>query len=240
VAARRDGRAAAGRRSRPGADRAVAVTLVALTFDDGPGDVTPAILDLLGEYGARATFFVQGQAIAGREDVLRRIAAEGHEIGNHLYSHPHAARLSEAELRAELIRAGERIEEVLGTPPRLVRPPYGEDAERVSRVAGELGLGPTVLWSVDPRDWEEPPAAEIVRRTLAGLEPGAIVDLHDGFTPWRPDASRQPTVEAIAELLPALSARGYRCVTVSELGGSWLSRRDPGSDAGRPRRRSGS
>jgi peptidoglycan-N-acetylglucosamine deacetylase len=149
--------------------------------------------------------------------VLRRTAAEGHEIGNHLYSHRHPAELSDDELRAELTRTGERIEEVLGTPPRLVRPPYGEDAERVARVAAELGLGPTVLWSVDPSDWEEPPPEEIVRRTLAGVEPGAIVDLHDGFTPWRHEASRQATVEALAQLLPALSARGYRCVTASEV-----------------------
>jgi peptidoglycan-N-acetylglucosamine deacetylase len=160
---------------------------------------------------------VLGQAIAGREEMLRRTAAEGHEVGNHTFSHPHAAQLSDAGLRAELRRTSDSIKDVLGAPPRLVRPPYGEDPERVSRVAAELGLGPTVLWSVDPRDWEEPPAAEIVHRTLGGLEPGAIVDLHDGFTRSRGNRSCQATVEALAEILPVLSARAYRCVTVSEL-----------------------
>jgi peptidoglycan/xylan/chitin deacetylase (PgdA/CDA1 family) len=198
-----------------GGSRGAARNLIALTFDDGPGAVTGAILDLLGRHSARATFFVLGSSIDGREDVLRRTAAEGHEIGNHLYSHRHPAQLSDEELRHELTSTSERIEEVLGTPPRLVRPPYGEDGERVGRVARELGHGPVVLWSVDPRDWEEPPPEEIVRRTLAGVKPGAIVDLHDGFTPRPQETSRQATVEALAQLLPALNARAYRCVTAS-------------------------
>jgi peptidoglycan-N-acetylglucosamine deacetylase len=202
--------------------------------------VTPALLDLLAEHGARATFFVLGHRIAGREEVLRRTAAEGHEIGNHLFSHRRPSQLSGDELGDELTRTSDRIEAVLGFRPQLVRPPYGDDAARVGRVAAELGLGPTVLWSVDPRDWEEPPAVEIVRRTLAALEPGAIVDLHDGFTPWRAGASRQPTVDAVADLLPALAERGYRCVTVSELRAAGVSPPDRESAAVPPRRRAGS
>jgi peptidoglycan-N-acetylglucosamine deacetylase len=179
--------------------------------------VTGPLLDLLRDHGARATFFVLGRSIAGREHVLRRTAAEGHEIGNHLYSHRHPGDLADDEIRDELTRTGAAIEHVLARRPHLVRPPYGEDAARVARVASELGLGPTVLWTVDPRDWEEPPAAAIVSRTLDGVRPGAIVELHDGFTPPRSHAKPQPTVEALAALLPALSGRGYRCLTVSEL-----------------------
>lgn len=158
-----------------------------------------------------------GRSIAGREHVLRRTAADGHELGNHLYSHQRPSELADDEIRDELVRTGTVIEDVVARRPRLVRPPYGEDAARIARVASELGLGPTVLWTVDPRDWEEPPAAQIVSRALDGLRPGAIVELHDGFTLRRPDARRQPTVEAVAELLPMLTGRGYRCVTVSEL-----------------------
>jgi peptidoglycan/xylan/chitin deacetylase (PgdA/CDA1 family) len=201
--------------------------------------VTPALLDLLARHSARATFFVLGHRVAGREDVLRRTVAEGHEVGNHLFSHRRPSQLTDDELRDELMRTGERIADVLGFRPQLVRPPYGEDADRVARVAAELGLGPVVLWSVDPRDWEEPPAAAIVERTLAGLEPGAIVDLHDGFTPWRAGANRQPTVDAVAHILPALGVRDYRCVTVSELRDAGVSQPDPESAAGPPRRRAG-
>ena len=195
----------------------VRANVIALTFDDGPGDWTPALLDLLRANGARATFFVLGESIAGREDVLRRAAAEDHELGNHTWSHRRASTLSDGDLREELQRTGARVAEVVGATPKLARPPYGEDAERFARVAAGLGLGPTVLWSVDPEDWREPPAAEIVAATLAGARPGAIVDLHDGFRRGSSSQTRQSTVDAVAELLPALDVRAFRCVTVSEL-----------------------
>ena len=191
--------------------------LVALTFDDGPGDVTPALLHLLRRHRARATFFVIGRSLAGREHVVRRTAAEGHEIGNHTFSHLDPSQLSDGELRDEIARAAERIAAVVGELPRLVRPPLGAEPARFSRAAAELGFGPTVLWSVNPLDWQEPPADAIVERTLAGLRPGAIVDLHDGFGAPPGGVERQATVRAVARLLPALAERGYRCVTVSEL-----------------------
>jgi peptidoglycan/xylan/chitin deacetylase (PgdA/CDA1 family) len=179
--------------------------LLALTFDDGPSEWTEQILDLLAEHGARGTFFVVGSSIVGREATVERARAEGHQLGGHTYSHPHALELGDDELREEIRRGAEAVGE------RLVRPPYGEDAERFDRLAEELRLGPTMLWSVDPRDWEEQDARVIAERVLAGAAPGAIVDLHDGRR------AGQPTVEALAEILPALAARGLRCVTVSEL-----------------------
>jgi peptidoglycan/xylan/chitin deacetylase (PgdA/CDA1 family) len=220
-------RAAAGRLS----------PLVALTFDDGPGDWTPAILDLLAEHGARATFFVLGASIAGREEVLARTAAEGHELGNHGWTHTNPERLSEDELRAELVRTGRRIEEVAGVTPRLARPPYGKGEERFERVAAEAGFAPTVYWTIDPEDWDAPPAETIVRSVLDELHPGAIVDLHDGFREGTGSTrDRDPTVAALGELLPALAERGYGCVTVSEL----LSRPGARLPAVPPRRRSDS
>jgi peptidoglycan/xylan/chitin deacetylase (PgdA/CDA1 family) len=90
------------------------------------------------------------------------------------------------------------------------RPPYGEDAERFDRVGAELGLGPTVLWSVDPRDWEAERDV-IVERVLAAVEPGSIVDLHDGRR------AQEGTIEALEIVLPALKARGLVPVTVSQL-----------------------
>jgi peptidoglycan/xylan/chitin deacetylase (PgdA/CDA1 family) len=183
----------------------LAEPLLALTFDDGPSWATARVLDHLAAQGARATFFVVGAAVAGREELLERALREGHELGSHTFSHPHPAKLDDAALREEVRRGAEAA----GGPP-LVRPPYGEDPERFDRVAAELGLGPTVLWSIDPRDWEETRPDVIAERVLSEAAPGAIVDLHDGER-----RSPHPTVEALALLLPALA--GYRLVTVSAL-----------------------
>ncbi len=180
--------------------------LLALTFDDGPSDWTERVLDLLARHGARATFFVIGESVAGREETLRRARAEGHELGSHTFSHLHPGTLGDDGLREELRRGAEAV----GFGAKLVRPPYGEDAERFDRLAAELGLGPTVLWSVDPRDWEAERDV-IVERVLAGVEPGSIVDLHDGRR------AQEGAIEALEIVLPALEALGLVPVTVSEL-----------------------
>ena len=190
-------------RSRTG----LAEPLLALTFDDGPSEWTEPILDLFGAHGARTTFFIVGSSIGGREPILERARAEGHELGSHTFWHAHPAALDDDELREEIRRGASAV----GSDAKLVRPPYGEDPERFDRLAEELGLGPTVLWSVDPRDWEAADPDMIVGHVLADVTPGAIVDLHDGRRP-------QPaTVAAVEVLLPALRERGFRLVTVSEL-----------------------
>ena len=189
--------------------------LVALTFDDGPSPQTPDILDLLREHHGHGTFFVLGESVEGREEVLARTLAEGHEIGNHTFGHPHALQLEDAELAHEIVRC-QRLLSSAG--PRVFRPPYGEDPLRASRIAAERGLPTTVLWSVDPSDWLERDARAIAGVIVDGLAPGVIVDLHDCWprhtsTP----ADRTPTVEALRLALPELAARGYRSVTVSQL-----------------------
>jgi peptidoglycan-N-acetylglucosamine deacetylase len=189
--------------------------LIALTFDDGPGDCTPAILDLFGRHGARATFFCLGERVRGREPVLQRALAEGHEAGNHLFSHRHPNALSDDEIREEILRTVAEIERATGARATLLRPPYGEEPERVAAVGAEVGLGPVVVWSIDPEDWKAPPASAIVQQVLDEARPGAIVDLHDGW--GRTPGSRQPTVQALERLLPELALRGFELVTVSEL-----------------------
>src|SRR6266508_4115534 len=172
--------------------------------------------DAADPHAARATFFVLARMVEGREETLRRTVAERHEVGNHTWSHHRPRELSDDELRHELARTSARIEEVAGMRPRLARPPYGADEERFARVAAGLGLR-TVLWTVNPRDWLEPPADWLARAILRYARPGAIVDLHDGFTPRRPNAPRQATVEAVRLALPQLAERGFRLVTVAEL-----------------------
>jgi peptidoglycan/xylan/chitin deacetylase (PgdA/CDA1 family) len=190
--------------------------VVALTFDDGPSEWTAPILDVLETHRARGTFFVLGQAIEGREDLLRRAVVRGHELGNHTWSHPHLTSCTDEEIREELARAGEAIGAVTGEQPAFFRPPYFDFDPRVERIAREAGFGPAVLATCTPGDWDPLTAEEIVERTQAHHR--AVVCLHDG----RPRASasepsRQPTVDAVSRIVPALVEDGYALVTVSEL-----------------------
>ena len=188
--------------------------LLCLTFDDGPSESTPAILDVLAAHGARGTFFVLGESIEGREEVLARTIAEGHEVGNHTFSHPHAMDLEDAELGHDIVRC----QRLLGGAPVLFRPPYGEDALRASRIARERSIPTTVLWSVDPVDYAERDPDAIAGVILELAAPGAIVDLHDGWPRvTSTERDRTPTLGALELVLPQLVHRGYRMVTVSEL-----------------------
>ena len=185
---------------------------IALSFDDGPSQWTPAILDLPAAAGARATFFVLGRSIEGQEDVLRRIAAEGHELGNHGHSHRDMRELTGEEILDELRSTADRIEGLGLERPRLVRPPYGEGVERLER----LGAGRVVLWSVDPCDWRGD-ADRVVGVVLAEARDGAVVLLHDGRPPVdsRSAETREATVEAVGRVLEELG--GWEFVTVGEL-----------------------
>ena len=195
---------------------------VALTFDDGPSLWTPPILDALGAAGARGTFFVLGLSIEGREATLRRAVAEGHELGNHAYSHTDPATLDDDALRTELERTSEALALVVGRRPTLFRPPYAAYDRRVARVARTVGLTPTVLRSVDPADWRETDHDRIAAGVLAEVRPGSIVCLHDGLPPHTAAGTtdRGPTVAALPAILDGLRERGLGAVTVSELLGA--------------------
>jgi peptidoglycan/xylan/chitin deacetylase (PgdA/CDA1 family) len=193
--------------------------LIAFTFDDGPSEWTPAILDVMKEHDARATFFVIGDAIAGRRETLRRAGAEGHEIGNHTWSHPHLTQCSEAEVREQLEQTASAVESVTGRRPVLFRPPYFDFDSRVERVVRQLGFGPALLATCTPGDWDPLTADEIVARTQ--IHHRAVVCLHDGRPRDSTSApSRQPTVDAVGAIVPALIEQGYELVTASELLGS--------------------
>jgi peptidoglycan-N-acetylglucosamine deacetylase len=190
---------------------------IALTFDDGPSRAnTPRILDLLGAAGARATFFVVGQEVAGREEIVARIAAEGHQLGNHTYSHPHTITLRRPGLRDELEKTNEALTRIDGVPAvRLVRPPFGKDRRRTDSVGRELGMR-TVLWSVDSADSGSAidSADAVAENVITNARPGSIVLLHDGGN------TRPATIGGCERLVPALVERGFELVTVSELLGA--------------------
>jgi peptidoglycan-N-acetylglucosamine deacetylase len=193
---------------------------VALTFDDGPSlEWTPPILDLLRDHGARATFFVLGSAIAGREAILERAVAEGHELANHAFSHEDPTLLADGLLSAELEHTSALLEAVAGKRPRYFRPPYAATDYRVADVARAAGLERTVLRSVDPADWNEPDPNAIAERVLTRARRGSIVCLHDALPPRGASGipTRQPTVDALLQLVPQLVRRGFRLVTVREL-----------------------
>lgn len=198
---------------------------VALTFDDGPSIWTAPILDLLAENEAKATFFITGCNIRNRNDadLCARMTAEGHEVGNHTMTHPDLTDMNYEQIKGELGCANLIIAASSDEMPVLFRPPYLKLNNDVSRAARELGLK-TVGCDIIPGDWQEPSSQRIAEHVMDEVKDGSIVLLHDGRPYGQPSHadggslhSRQPTVDAVAMLLPALKDRGFECVTVSEL-----------------------
>lgn len=185
---------------------------VALTFDDGPGVQTDQLLAMLRAADALATWFPLGEVVAARPDRLLAIAAAGHEIGNHSWSHPQLTARSNGQIETQINRTVELIEELLGARPTLVRPPYGAISKRVAAELGRLNA-PAILWDVDPLDWRYRNADRVYRNVMRQVQPGSIVLLHD---------VHPSTVAAVPRILRSLVNRGYTFVTVSELFGNQI------------------
>jgi peptidoglycan/xylan/chitin deacetylase (PgdA/CDA1 family) len=182
---------------------------IAMTFDDGPSAVlTPKLLDLLAAHHIKATFFVVGENVAEHPEIVARAAKEGHEIGNHSWSHPNLAKMSQENVRSQLQRTDDAIKNATGQRPTLLRPPYGSITERQKRwIHDEFGYD-IILWDVDPLDWKRPGPAVVRSRILKETRPGSIVlshDIHPG------------TIEAMPSTFDQLEAKGFKFVTVSEL-----------------------
>ncbi|MFE1787781.1 polysaccharide deacetylase family protein [Streptomyces sp. NPDC059525] len=175
-----------------------------LTFDDGPDPrYTPAILDTLRRYGVRAMFFVCGEMATDNRDLLRRMAAEGHVIGNHTWTHPQIPQLTRSALESEIGRTSEVVEQAVGAPPLWFRAPYGAWNRAAFEIGADLGMEP-LAWTVDSLDWTEPGTTTIVSRILDGAAPGVIVLNHDA------GGNRSQSVRALETYLPQLRGRGYR------------------------------
>lgn len=200
---------------------------IAITFDDGPHPrLTPPLLDLLRARGIRATFYLIGNRVAQYPKLAARIANEGHEIGNHSWSHPFLNKHSDSSVLSQIDRTNLEIYRATGRAPVTFRPPYGAFTRRQRKMLHDTRNLPSVLWSVDPQDWRRPGAQVVARRILSGARPGAIVlshDIHPG------------TVRAMPQVLDQLGAQGYSFATVSGILGwpDWSHRTFRLADAGR-------
>ncbi|MEK3731076.1 MULTISPECIES: polysaccharide deacetylase family protein [Paenibacillus] len=187
--------------------------VIALTFDDGPDPKnTGLILDLLKQYEAKATFFVVGSRVEKHPELVARAIGEGHEIGNHSFTHPSFHHIAAAKLKNELSRTQDAIYNASGFTSVLFRPPGGSYNEGIVHTSQDIGML-TVLWSwhQDTLDWRKPGAQAIVRKVLNNARNGDIVLMHD----YVPNSSQ--TVEALKTILPELKQRGFSFVTVTEL-----------------------
>ncbi|HXA59283.1 MAG TPA: polysaccharide deacetylase family protein [Streptosporangiaceae bacterium] len=186
---------------------------IALTFDDGPVPGTGQLLDILKANGAKATFFVLGSQVGTNYDMLKREAAEGHEIGNHTFTHAKLAGAPTAMVESEITRTQDAIEKVIGKLPLVFRPTYGATDKQLDAITKHDALA-QILWSVDTIDWRDRNTALVKERVLKGAQPGYIILMHD---------IRPTTVAAVPDILQTLSKQGYAFVTISELYGGQLT-----------------
>lgn len=178
---------------------------IALTFDDGPQEgSTDVLLDGLKERGVKVTFFVIGKYVEISPELVKRMDAEGHLVGNHTYSHVDIAHLDDTSAIEEIETTNDIIEEIIGKPTEFVRPPFGAWQENLEQ---KMDVIP-VMWTVDPLDWTTDNVDEIVNKVVTKTEDGDIILLHDCYL---------TSVKAALRIIDLLSAEGYEFVTVDEL-----------------------
>ena len=181
--------------------------MIALTFDDGPSVHTERLLDILAENGCKATFFVVGNMIDGREETLKRIADDGHQIGGHSWNHRQLTTLDRQSMEEQIMQTRAKIYDVTGTDSVIMRPPYGSYNEDLRAVSAQLGVS-LINWSIDSQDWKNRDAKAIHNAIVSNAKSGAIILCHDLYG---------TTVDAMETIIPALIDKGYQFVTVSEL-----------------------
>jgi len=191
----------------PGAPYAPDEKVVALTFDDAPGPSTAPVLDALAACGIPATFFVAGQNVERDPELIARIVAEGHSVGNHSWTHTHLPELDDQTVVDEYTRTGALVTALTQRPVHWARPPFSmTHAERLAALLDPLGYTAVVGWSIDPRDREDPDAMTITEMVVQQLQPGAIVLLHAGH------GTEHSTAAAMKHIVQAAKVLGYRFV----------------------------
>lgn len=189
---------------------------IALTYDDGPNDpYTMRLLETLARHSVHATFFLIGRYVRQRPAIAREIVHAGHAVGNHTFTHPLLTFKSEAEILRELSQCRAALQDVIGEPSNLFRPPFGGRRPAVLRLARELGLEP-VMWNVTGYDWNAPPAAAIERKVAKQIRGGDVILLHDGGHK-QIGADRSQTVIATDYLITRYKVAGYEFVTIPQM-----------------------
>lgn len=176
---------------------------VALTFDDGPGRFTNELLDILDRYDVPATFYLVGMHVEEYAAVVQRMAYNGHEIGNHSWSHAQLPLLSDTAVREQILWTNDVIERVAGVRPQTMRPPYGAVNKRIRALANM----PVVLWTRDSLDWRNGHYQSIVGNALYGIDNQSIILLHD---------IHELTIQAVPGLIDEIRSRGFCFSTVSQ------------------------
>jgi len=183
--------------------------LVALTFDDGPlPGTTDVMLDILKSRSVKATFFVVGKNVAAHPDLMRRIASEGHEIGNHSWDHVSFRNLDRREIARQISSTDQAVQACAGTRPTVFRPPFGINDAAHDDWIRETHGHKTILWSVDPEDWKIHDPSLIAETIVTNARPGSIILAHDVYP---------ASVEAMPLALDGLSRKGFQFLGVSEL-----------------------
>ncbi|MGA8942905.1 MAG: polysaccharide deacetylase family protein [Thermoactinomyces sp.] len=184
---------------------------IALTFDDGPdARYTGQILDILKRYNVSATFFVIGKQVQYFPEVVQRMVREGHVVAGHSWSHPNLAKLSDAQVRQEIVRTNQAVKNVTGKNMAMIRAPYGS-VKGKEKVINQMGIS-IVGWNIDTWDWKAGRTPrQVTQAVLQNLSPGSIVLKHSG------GGDRSATVQALPKIIESLQQKGYEFVTVNEL-----------------------
>jgi peptidoglycan-N-acetylglucosamine deacetylase len=185
---------------------------VAITFDDGPNPTyTPQVLEIFSEAKGKVTFFMIGEQMKNHPEVVKQVAALGHEIGNHTFTHPKLSQLSTAKCLEEIEQNEKLIEELAGRKPVVFRPPYLDYDQDTVSLLQQKGYPLIGALNLAAQDWEQPGVRHILEKSRDAVKNGSILIFHDGY------GDRSQTIEAVRKLVSELKSQGYQLVTVSEL-----------------------
>jgi peptidoglycan/xylan/chitin deacetylase (PgdA/CDA1 family) len=186
--------------------------VIAFTFDDGPNaQYTPELLEIFRAYNGRATFFTIGQQIERSPEVTRAIHEEGHELGNHTYSHPRLTQVDRVQQLVEFEQCEKLIEQITGTKPATFRPPFLDFNEDVNALCESFGYKVISALNLGTEDYIQPGINQILNKTRGHLQPGSVLLFHDGY------GNRSQTIEAVRILTSELADQDYQFVTISHL-----------------------
>jgi peptidoglycan-N-acetylglucosamine deacetylase len=186
--------------------------VVAITFDDGPNPIyTAQVLDIFREAEGKATFFMIGEQMDQYPEMVKKVVEQGHEIGNHTYTHPKLSQLSPAECLEEIERTEKLMQELVGQKPVVFRPPYLDYNDETIIVLQQKEYPMIGALNLEAQDWEMPGVDHILAKSRDCVKNGSILIFHDGY------GDRSQTIEAVRTLVSELASQGYQLVTISEL-----------------------